>query len=116
LADTIRGGQLAEFEHSVSDNGTKPSYGFAYRSFTRTSSLSKTHIRATLLSKWIRTAEACRSRGDEASWRAILEGLTCRAVARLEKSWRRLDDNLESTVRNWIDSSKSQAKVRAHAS
>ena len=46
-------------------------------------------------------ADLCEDVGDEASWRAIFAGLCCQSVARLEKSWRRVDEALEGRVRAW---------------
>jgi hypothetical protein len=72
----------------------------------RTSTLSKTHIRATLMAKWIGIAELARMRGDEATFRGIAQALTSRCLARLEKSWRRMDDSVEDQVRSWVRDNK----------
>jgi GTPase-activating protein BEM2 len=56
-----------------------------------------------VLVKWIATAEQCRKWGDEVSWKAILAAVTCPAVARLEKTWRRVDDELVKEVREWVN-------------
>ncbi|KZT36942.1 hypothetical protein SISSUDRAFT_1063257 [Sistotremastrum suecicum HHB10207 ss-3] len=64
-------------------------------------SISKTHIRASLITKWIRVADLCRENGDAASWHAIQAALCCSSIARMEKSWRRVDEALELRVRTW---------------
>ncbi|RXW25664.1 hypothetical protein EST38_g130 [Candolleomyces aberdarensis] len=63
---------------------------------------SRTHTRSSLLTLWIRIAQLARQQGDLCTWRAIMEGVTSRPVARLEKAWRRVEGNGEGIVRGWL--------------
>ncbi|KAJ2936969.1 hypothetical protein H1R20_g125, partial [Candolleomyces eurysporus] len=63
---------------------------------------SRTHTRSSLLSLWIRIAQLARQQGDLCTWRAIMEGVTSRPVARLEKAWRRVEGGGEGMVRGWL--------------
>ncbi|KAH8994411.1 hypothetical protein EDB92DRAFT_274843 [Lactarius akahatsu] len=67
--------------------------------FSRT---SRTYTRSEVVSTWARIGELCRVTGDECSWRAIFDALCSRPVARLDKTWRRVDSGVRPTVDNWI--------------
>ncbi len=61
----------------------------------------RTHARSMLVDKWILTAEYSLETGDEIAWRAIVAALTSPAVARLEKTWRRVEDPMVQLLRDW---------------
>jgi hypothetical protein len=63
---------------------------------------SRTHARSEVVSTWARIAELCRVTGDECSWRAIFDAVCSRPVARLDKTWRRVDPGVRPMVDNWI--------------
>jgi GTPase-activating protein BEM2 len=65
---------------------------------------SRTHSRSELISAWTRVGEMCRLYGDECSWQAIVAALCSRPVARLEKSWKRVDVPALKTVQSWVAS------------
>ena len=67
--------------------------------FSRT---SRTYTRSEVVSIWVRIGELCRVTGDECSWRAIFDALCSRPVARLDKTWRRVDPGVRPTVDNWV--------------
>lgn len=75
---------------------------------------SRTHVRAEIIGRWARVAEQCRHAGDECSWKAIMDALCSKPVARLEKAWRRTDAHVLSVVRSWVHASSMNepAKVQ----
>ena len=74
--------------------------------FTRT---SRTHTRSEVVSTWARIGELCRVTGDECSWRAIFDALCSRPVARLDKTWRRVDSGVRPMVDNWVSKAGKDA-------
>ena len=74
--------------------------------FTRT---SRTHTRSEVVSAWARIGELCRVTGDECSWRAIFDALCSRPVARLDKTWRRVDAGVRPMVDNWVSKAGKDA-------
>lgn len=68
----------------------------------RSVSVSSTHSRALVISKWTRVADHARLIGNECMWKAILDALTSKPVARLEKVWRRVDTADRLNVEAWI--------------
>ncbi len=58
---------------------------------------------------WIRIGELCRVTGDECSWRAIFNALCSRPVARLDKTWRRVDPGVRAMIENWARKAGSDA-------
>jgi GTPase-activating protein BEM2 len=62
---------------------------------------SRTYTRSEVVSTWVRIGELCRVTGDECSWRAIFNALCSRPVARLGKTWRRVDLGLRAIVETW---------------
>jgi GTPase-activating protein BEM2 len=67
--------------------------------FSRT---SRTYTRSEVVSTWIRIGELCRVTGDECSWRAIFNALCSRPVARLDKTWHRVDPSVRTLVDGWV--------------
>ncbi|CAE7194218.1 unnamed protein product [Rhizoctonia solani] len=63
--------------------------------------VSRTHTRAAVLCKWIRLGELARVNGDECSWRAIQAAVCSRAIARLERVFRRMSDEEREIVSVW---------------
>ncbi|KAI0263829.1 hypothetical protein BC834DRAFT_971183 [Gloeopeniophorella convolvens] len=63
---------------------------------------SRTYTRSEVISAWVRVGELCRVTGDECSWRAIFSALCSRPVARLDKTWRRIDAGVRATVEGWV--------------
>lgn len=63
---------------------------------------SRTYSRSEVVSAWIRIGELCRVTGDECSWRAVFNALCSRPVARLDKTWRRVDSGVRATIENWV--------------
>ncbi|KAI5119639.1 hypothetical protein M0805_009001 [Coniferiporia weirii] len=63
---------------------------------------SRTHVRAEVIGRWARVGEMCRHAGDDCSWRAIMNALCAKPVARLEKAWRRVDSAALNVVRAWV--------------
>ncbi|CAE6480833.1 unnamed protein product [Rhizoctonia solani] len=63
--------------------------------------VSRTHTRAAVLCKWIRLGELARVNGDECSWRAIQAAVCSRAIARLERVFRRMSDEEREIVSLW---------------
>jgi GTPase-activating protein BEM2 len=74
--------------------------------FSRT---SRTFSRSEVMGTWIRIGELCRLIGDECSWRAIFDALCSRPVARLDKTWHRVDSSLRATVENWASKAGGDA-------
>ena len=74
--------------------------------FSRT---SRTYTRSEVVTTWIRIGELCRVTGDECSWRAIFNALCSRPVARLDKTWRRVDPGARATIENWASKAGSDA-------
>jgi hypothetical protein len=70
---------------------------------------SRTYTRSEVVSAWIRIGELCRVTGDECSWRAIFNALCSRPVARLDKTWRRVDSGVRATIENWVSKAGSDA-------
>lgn len=68
----------------------------------RSVSVSSTHSRALTISKWTRVADHARLAGNECMWKAILDALTSKPVARLEKVWRRVDTADRMNVEAWV--------------
>ncbi|KAG8973086.1 rho GTPase-activating protein [Tulasnella sp. 425] len=63
---------------------------------------SSTYIRATTVGRWIKVGDRCLTNGDECSWRAIAAALCCIAVVRLEKVWKRVEEQDRQTVEDWV--------------
>ncbi|CAE6383766.1 unnamed protein product [Rhizoctonia solani] len=63
--------------------------------------VSRTHTRAAVLCKWIRLGELARVSGDECTWRAIQAAVCSRAIARLERVFRRMSDEEREIVSAW---------------
>ncbi|KAF8723198.1 GTPase-activator protein for Rho-like GTPases, partial [Rhizoctonia solani] len=64
--------------------------------------VSRTHTRAAVLCKWIRLAgELARVNGDECTWRAVQAAVCSRAIARLERVFRRMSDEEREIVSEW---------------
>lgn len=79
---------------------------------------SRTHLRSEVIGKWARVGEICRVAGDECSWRAIMEGLCSKPIARLDKAWRRVDSGALGAVKAWVypvSSSNDGKKMKAVA-
>ena len=74
--------------------------------FSRT---SRTYVRSEVVSTWVRIGELCRVTGDECSWRAIFNALCSRPVARLDKTWRRVDQGVRAIVEAWVARDASDA-------
>ena len=62
---------------------------------------SRTYTRSEVVSAWVRIGELCRVTGDECSWRAIFGALCSRPVARLDKTWRRVDPGVNAIAGTW---------------
>ena len=62
---------------------------------------SRTYTRSEVVSAWVRIGELCRVTGDECSWHAIFSALCSRPVARLDKTWRRVDSGVRAIVETW---------------
>lgn len=62
-------------------------------------SISGIEMRALVISKWIKIGTESRSRGDVSSWMAIAFALCCRAIARLEETWRIIEEQQVDLVR-----------------
>lgn len=59
-------------------------------------------LRATVITRWIIVGEELRRIGDMAGWMAISFALCCRAISRLEDSWRLVEeDKVEIVRREW---------------
>jgi len=67
--------------------------------FSRT---SRPYTRSEVVSTWARIGELCRVTGDECSWHAIFDALCSRPVARLDKTWRRVDSCVRAMVDTWV--------------
>lgn len=67
--------------------------------FSRT---SRTYTRSEVVATWVRIGELCRVTGDECSWRAIFNALCSRPVARLDKTWHRVDPSVRALVDGWV--------------
>ena len=67
--------------------------------FSRT---ARTYTRSEVVSTWVRIGELCRVTGDECSWRAIFNALCSRPVARLGKTWHRVDPFVRALVDGWV--------------
>ena len=67
---------------------------------------SKTHLRSQSITRWIHVGEHFRQLGNEVAWRAIMEGLCAKPVARLEKAWRRVEIVERQAVEGWIRDGK----------
>ncbi|KAF8749816.1 GTPase-activator protein for Rho-like GTPases [Rhizoctonia solani] len=63
--------------------------------------VSRTHTRAAVLCKWIRLGELARVNGDECTWRAVQAAVCSRAIARLERVFRRMSDEEREIVSAW---------------
>ncbi|KAH9935113.1 uncharacterized protein BXZ73DRAFT_89498 [Epithele typhae] len=59
------------------------------------------HSRSEVIAGWARVAEAARRGGDECAWRAIMAALCSRAIARLDKVWKRIDPETLVVVQRW---------------
>jgi len=70
---------------------------------------SRTYTRSEVVSTWVRIGELCRVTGDECSWRAIFNALCSRPVARLDKTWRRIDSGVRTIVESWVAKGGSDA-------
>ena len=67
---------------------------------------SKTHLRSQSIMRWIHVGEHFRQLGNEVVWRAIMEGICAKPVARLEKAWRRVEIVERQVVEGWIRDGK----------
>ncbi|KZV70003.1 hypothetical protein PENSPDRAFT_685890 [Peniophora sp. CONT] len=67
------------------------------------STSSRTYARAEVLGAWARVGEAARLAGDMCAFRAVYAGLTARPVARLEKTWRRVESGARAIVEEWVE-------------
>ena len=67
---------------------------------------SKTHLRSQSVMRWIHVGEHFRQLGNEVAWRAIMEGICAKPVARLEKAWRRVEIVERQVVEGWIRDGK----------
>ncbi|VDC02682.1 unnamed protein product [Peniophora sp. CBMAI 1063] len=67
------------------------------------STSSRTYARAEVLGAWARVGEAARLQGDMCAFRAVYAGLTARPVARLEKTWRRVESGARAIVEGWVE-------------
>ena len=63
---------------------------------------SRTQLRSEIISVWAKVGELCRMNGDECSWKAIVEALCARPVARLEKVWKRVDPLALQAIKSWV--------------
>ena len=63
---------------------------------------SKTHLRSQTIMRWIHVGEHFRQLGNEVVWRAIMEGICAKPVARLEKAWKRVETVERQVVEGWI--------------
>ncbi|QRV84338.1 Rho GTPase-activating protein 22 [Ceratobasidium sp. AG-Ba] len=70
--------------------------------------VSRTHGRAAVLCKWIRLGELARVNGDECTWRAIQAAVCARAIARLERVFRRMSDEERDIVGAWAREDKTR--------
>ena len=77
----------------------------------RSVSVSSTHSRALVISKWARVADHARIAGNECMWKAILDALSSKPVARLEKVWRRVDTADRLNVEAWVKGESSVKQV-----
>jgi GTPase-activating protein BEM2 len=76
--------------------------------FSRT---ARTYTRSEVVSTWVRIGELCRVTGDECSWRAIFNALCSRPVARLGKTWHRVDPFVRALVDAWVVKAASDDAV-----
>ena len=67
---------------------------------------SKTHLRSQSITRWIHVGEHFRQLGNEVAWRAIMEGICAKPVARLEKAWRRVEIVERQVVEGWTRDGK----------
>ncbi|KAI0036125.1 hypothetical protein K488DRAFT_41770 [Vararia minispora EC-137] len=63
---------------------------------------SRTYARAEVLGAWVRVGECARAAGDVCTWEAVRAALCARPVARLEKTWRRVDPAAVAVVERWV--------------
>ena len=63
---------------------------------------SRVQSRSEMISVWAKVGELCRMNGDECSWKAIVEALCARPVARLEKVWKRVDPLALQAIKSWV--------------
>ena len=68
----------------------------------QTRTLTRTHTRADLLGRWIAVGESARLGGDFCTWGAIKNAVCCKAVARLEKVWKRVSHRERKCVEHWV--------------
>ncbi|KAI0319572.1 hypothetical protein OF83DRAFT_1170122 [Amylostereum chailletii] len=73
---------------------------------------SRTYSRSEVITAWARVGELCRLAGDECSWRAIFAALCCRPIARLEKTWKRVEGAALAMVEGWVAREESEAMER----
>lgn len=60
---------------------------------------SAADIRSQVITHWIKVAEESRNKSDISAWLAIAFALCCRSIARLEETWRLVDEDLVDLVR-----------------
>ena len=72
---------------------------------------SHVHSRSDVIAAWIRIGELCRVAGDECSWRAILNALCSRPVARLDKVWKRVDLPALRLLVGWVHSAEGEGET-----
>ncbi|KAK4057577.1 rho GTPase-activating protein [Microbotryomycetes sp. JL221] len=60
---------------------------------------STVEVRAATISHWINVGEELRRRGDMAGWAAVAMALCCRAVARLDETWRAVQSRHVKVIR-----------------
>ncbi|KAF8326839.1 uncharacterized protein EI90DRAFT_2975491 [Cantharellus anzutake] len=82
--------------------GSKASEGDVEGQTRALTFLSRTHTRADLLGRWIAVGENARLWGDQCTWTAIKTAVCCKAVARLEKVWKRVSHRERKCVENWV--------------
>ncbi|ORY40010.1 hypothetical protein BCR35DRAFT_336519 [Leucosporidium creatinivorum] len=67
--------------------------------FSPANASSPCKARAAIIAHWITVGEELKRRGDAAGWVAVASALCCRAIARLEDTWRSLPANKIEIVR-----------------
>ena len=64
--------------------------------------LSRTHSRAEILGRWIAVGETARIAGDECTFMAVQSAVCSKAIARLDKVWRRVAHRERKVVESWV--------------
>ncbi|KAM0756568.1 hypothetical protein T439DRAFT_309052 [Meredithblackwellia eburnea MCA 4105] len=84
--------------HPSPSTSPTPPHAFPSTSSSAPPPLSA-EVRASSISKWIHVGQILKQRGDAVGWTAIATALCCRAISRLEESWRIVDKDLVGVVR-----------------